>query len=111
MNVFRFYRLRALSLTPLAFVALFIIYNFSAFLLTSAFTPAVQGFSMVTRKFVPADLPTSGNVDLDELIFRTGDKHGIDPRLLHAVIWQESKYETRSRSHAGARGLMQLSLA
>ncbi len=32
----------------------------------------------------------------------------MDPRFIHAVIWQESKYELHARSHAGAQGLMQL---
>jgi len=32
----------------------------------------------------------------------------IDPRLVHAVIWQESNYDYRAVSSAGAKGLMQL---
>ncbi len=32
----------------------------------------------------------------------------MDPRFIHAVIWQESKYKIQARSHAGAQGLMQL---
>src|SRR5262245_53817867 len=31
----------------------------------------------------------------------------IDPLWLHAIIWQESKYDPKSRSGAAARGLMQ----
>ena len=45
---------------------------------------------------------------LDRIIFEVGEKQGVDPRFIHAVIWQESKYETHARSHAGAQGLMQL---
>jgi soluble lytic murein transglycosylase-like protein len=45
---------------------------------------------------------------LDRIIFEAGQKQGVDPRFLHAVIWQESKYQLRARSHAGAQGLMQL---
>jgi soluble lytic murein transglycosylase len=33
--------------------------------------------------------------------------HSIDPLWLHAIIWQESKYDPNSESAASARGLMQ----
>jgi soluble lytic murein transglycosylase len=33
--------------------------------------------------------------------------HHIDPLWLHSIIWQESKYDPKSLSGAGARGLMQ----
>ena len=32
---------------------------------------------------------------------------GVDPLWLHAIIWQESKYDPAARSGAAARGLMQ----
>lgn len=53
-------------------------------------------------------IPTSGDPELDEIIIRTGQREGIDPRFIHAVIWQESKYVVHARSHVGAQGLMQL---
>jgi soluble lytic murein transglycosylase len=34
-------------------------------------------------------------------------KHNVDPLWLHAIIWQESKYNPLARSGAAARGLMQ----
>jgi soluble lytic murein transglycosylase-like protein len=34
-------------------------------------------------------------------------KFGVDPLWLHAIIWQESKYDPSARSGAPARGLMQ----
>jgi soluble lytic murein transglycosylase len=34
-------------------------------------------------------------------------KYKVDPLWLHAIIWQESKYNPDSRSGAAARGLMQ----
>ncbi len=57
---------------------------------------------------IPADIPTSGDPELDRLIYDVGQREGIDPRFIHAVIWQESKYKVQARSHAGAQGLMQL---
>ncbi len=57
---------------------------------------------------IPADIPTSGDQKLDRIIFEVGEHQGIDPRFIHAVIWQESKYDAHARSHAGAQGLMQL---
>ncbi|HEY0544226.1 MAG TPA: lytic transglycosylase domain-containing protein [Pyrinomonadaceae bacterium] len=60
------------------------------------------------KPFMPANMPTSGDADLDQVILRAGEEYGVDPRLLHAVIWQESKYDVHARSGAGAQGLMQL---
>ena len=53
-------------------------------------------------------MPTSGDRDLDLVILRAGEQYGVDPRLVHAVIWQESKYKNEAISHVGAQGLMQL---
>lgn len=43
-----------------------------------------------------------------ELVAMTARKHGIDARLIHAVIQVESAYRSRAVSSKGARGLMQL---
>lgn len=43
-----------------------------------------------------------------ELISTVAAAHNVDPRLVHAVIEQESGYQPRARSKKGARGLMQL---
>jgi soluble lytic murein transglycosylase-like protein len=58
--------------------------------------------------YIPSDVPTSGDRELDLVIARTGRDLGVDPRLIHAVIWQESKYKPSAESHVGAQGLMQL---
>lgn len=47
-------------------------------------------------------------MELDQLISNIGEAEGVDPRFIHAVIWQESKYQQRARSPVGAQGLMQL---
>jgi len=45
---------------------------------------------------------------LSPLIEETAGRHGLDPRLVSAVIWVESSGDPRARSSRGARGLMQL---
>lgn len=37
-----------------------------------------------------------------------GEKYGVDPLLLKATAWQESRFDPVARSHAGALGLMQI---
>jgi hypothetical protein len=43
-----------------------------------------------------------------ELISRTAAKHGVDARVVNALIQVESAYHSRAVSPKGARGLMQL---
>jgi soluble lytic murein transglycosylase-like protein len=42
-----------------------------------------------------------------QLICTESSKYHFDPLWLHAIIWQESKYNPLARSGASARGLMQ----
>jgi len=104
-------RFRALKSFPLALVALFFFSTVTDSPYTRVFAPAVSASTItkaVAEDYIPADVPTSGDKELDLIIFRTGRDIGVDPRLLHAVIWQESKYKNAAVSHAGAQGLMQL---
>lgn len=39
---------------------------------------------------------------------RASSSYELDPNLIHAVIWVESRHQPRAKSSAGARGLMQL---
>ncbi len=39
------------------------------------------------------------------------ERHGVDPGLVRAVIWRESRFRPRSRGAAGERGLMQVTKA
>jgi soluble lytic murein transglycosylase len=41
------------------------------------------------------------------IICNEAQQHAVDPLWLHAIIWQESKYNPAARSGASARGLMQ----
>jgi soluble lytic murein transglycosylase-like protein len=52
----------------------------------------------------PVEIPAA----YKPLITRLADQHGVDARLIHAVISVESSYQPRARSRKGARGLMQI---
>ncbi|HKG80739.1 MAG TPA: lytic transglycosylase domain-containing protein [Pyrinomonadaceae bacterium] len=96
---------RSLKFAPFAVIAFFLFSNLTGLLFSHALAPVeAKGQAFV----IPADIPTSGNEELDRIIFEAGENQGVDPRFIHAVIWQESKYVTQARSHAGAQGLMQL---
>jgi soluble lytic murein transglycosylase-like protein len=97
---------RSLKFAPFAIISLFLFTNLTGFLFSRAFAP--EAHSKRNASVIPADIPSSGNQELDRIIFETGVAQGVDPRFIHAVIWQESKYDTRARSHAGAQGIMQL---
>jgi soluble lytic murein transglycosylase-like protein len=42
------------------------------------------------------------------IVRRAASEYGLDPNLVNAVIWVESKFNPRARGPAGARGMMQL---
>jgi len=44
----------------------------------------------------------------DEFILETSLRHGMNPRLVKAIIAAESEFSTEARSPHGARGLMQV---
>jgi len=96
---------RSLKFAPFAVFSLFLFTNLTSVLFSRALAPSAAAS---TEFRIPADIPTSGDPQLDRIIFEAAEEQGVDPRLLHAVIWQESKYKTDARSHAGAQGLMQL---
>jgi soluble lytic murein transglycosylase-like protein len=96
----------------LAFFFVFGLTVFASFtnLTTRASAPTTEVAPVATfdPNFIPADVPTSGDRQLDLIILHAGHQFGVDPRLLHAVIWQESRYKNNAKSGAGAEGLMQM---
>ncbi|MEJ7578366.1 MAG: lytic transglycosylase domain-containing protein [Pyrinomonadaceae bacterium] len=51
---------------------------------------------------------TTGNMQTDRLIIESGERNGVDPALLYAIMHQESSFKSRAVSNKGASGLMQL---
>jgi soluble lytic murein transglycosylase-like protein len=52
--------------------------------------------------------PSCGNPEIDKMIVEAGSKYGVDPKLVYAVIRQESNFKVGARSHKNAQGLMQM---
>jgi len=103
----KFPRWRSAKFAPVVVFFLFLLTNPIGSLFTPAFDASVVANTPPIVR-IPADMPSSGNTDLDWIIFRAGLREGVDPRFIHAVIWQESRYKFDALSHAGAQGLMQL---
>ena len=99
---------RALKYPTFAIVSFFLFTNLTGVLFSRVYAPEAAAQALPLLRSIPADIPTSGSEDIDRLIFDTGEREGVDPRFIHAVIWQESKYVADAKSHAGAVGLMQL---
>ena len=105
----KFTVLHSWKFAPLALLSFFLFTNVTGILFNRVMAPvAVANAAKAEVVEIPLDIPTSGDKELDRLIYETGQRHSVDPTFIHAVIWQESKYKNQARSHAGAQGLMQL---
>lgn len=63
------------------------------------------------HSFTEINSAVSGNIGrYGKDIARAAARHEIDPLLLSAVIFQESRFNPNARSYTGVRGIMQLTL-
>ncbi len=97
---------RSAKFAPFAIISLFVFTNLTGFFFSPVLAPKANASGVVET--IPLDIPSSCDPKLDWIIYRAGEREGVDPRFIHAVIQQESRYQTRAISHAGAQGLMQL---
>jgi transglycosylase-like protein with SLT domain len=100
--------LRSGKFAPFAIISFFFIFNFTGLFFSPAMAPDVIAATPTSVETIPEDIPLSGDCDLDWIIFRAGEKQGVDPRFIHAVIKQESRYNPKAVSYVGAQGLMQM---
>lgn len=66
--------------------------------------PQIGARAIADKPLPPPVIPAQFN----GLVHELSKRHGVDARLIHAVITVESAYQTRARSPKGAKGLMQL---
>jgi soluble lytic murein transglycosylase-like protein len=73
---------------------------------TGHYTTKPAVFSAVEPTIITDE--TTGNPTYDRLVMESAAKNEVDPKLIMAVMRQESRFNPNSRSYKGACGLMQL---
>ena len=80
--------------------------KFGDLLTNPAMRVNAQIYSNSVSKPQGAELPTKSKIQ--DIIFRACQKHGVDEKLVNAVVKQESGFNPNAKSKVGALGLMQL---
>jgi hypothetical protein len=70
--------------------------------------PVVLARPPAARPLTLAEIAGADSRPYLPLIEAAASRHKVDPRLVHAVITVESRFQARARSRKGAMGLMQL---
>ncbi len=78
-------------------------------LVSASATVAVISFVMAFQAELSAG-DASENV-FDSVIYEVSAKHSMDPLLIKAVIWNESRFKPRASGASGEIGLMQLKMS
>ena len=81
----RFDSIRLAKFASFAIISLFFLSNFAGFLFSPVFAPTVNATTSQSET-IPEDIPLSGDCDLDWIIYHAGEKAGVDPRFIYAVI-------------------------
>lgn len=64
--------------------------------------------NVTSLPIAPVNVMPTEKSHIKQLISKISKKHGVDEKLVNAVIKQESGYNPKAKSSAGAQGLMQL---
>ena len=70
--------------------------------------PTEPAFIVAVRRVPSGDAEAKIDAPYSSIVEAASRMHGVERRLVHAVIWAESSYNAKAVSASGAEGLMQL---